>query len=295
VLGLLLSIMDHVRTEDALRAIVETLPSFIMLLDQEHRMLFINRVVAGLSMDQVIGASAYTFIPPEFHSVARQAYEEAWRTRKPTRYELKGPGHHGALAWYASYVGPVIKDGEVVALTLATEDITERKLAEEAREASEVGRKQLEEDLRDALLQQKRYAEELEQKNRQLYALSTPIIQAWEGVLVLPVIGSLDSARAQQMMEKLLAEIARTRARFAVLDLTGVDAVDASTVDHMLRIVRAASLLGSRCLVSGISPRVARTMVEVAASQEGLLTFGLLQDALRYALRSSGVFQGESA
>src|SRR5262249_30835025 len=121
--------------------------------------------------------------------------------------------------------------------------------------------KQLEMDLRNALLHQQRYAEELQEKNKQLLAMSVPIIQAWEGVLGLPVIGVLDGARAQQIMEKLLADIVRTGARFAIVDLTGVDAADASTVDHLLRIVHAATLLGSQCLVSGISPAVAQAMV----------------------------------
>jgi anti-anti-sigma factor len=118
--------------------------------------------------------------------------------------------------------------------------------------------------------------------------MSTPIIQAWEGVLVLPIVGSLDRGRASQVMERLLAEIVRTQSRFAVLDLTGVDAIDTSTVGHLLEIVRAVSLLGSRCLVSGISPAIAQTMVGLGGA-ESLTTFAQLEDALRHALLASGV------
>ncbi|AUX40597.1 anti-anti sigma factor protein [Sorangium cellulosum] len=169
--------------------------------------------------------------------------------------------------------------------------------------------RQLEGELREALQRREVYAEELAQKNRMLaeenaereraeallrqqqdtmIAMSTPIIQAWEGVLVLPVIGTVETARAAQIMERLLPEIVRTQARFAVLDLTGVSAVDAATVAHLLAVVRAASLLGSRCLVSGISPAIARTMTEIGGAEGAFMTFGLLQNALRYALSRCG-------
>lgn len=121
-----------------------------------------------------------------------------------------------------------------------------------------------------------------------LQNLSTPIIQAWDGVLVLPVIGALESERAQQIMERLLAEIVRTRARFTILDLTGAEAVDESTVDYLLGLMRATSLLGSRCLVSGISPPVAQAMAGLGASAGTFTTFGLLRDALRQAVAYEG-------
>ncbi|WP_437281848.1 PAS domain S-box protein [Sorangium sp. So ce375] len=170
-------------------------------------------------------------------------------------------------------------------------------------------RKRLEDQLRQSIERLEAYAEELEGKNRMLAAenaerertasvlrqqqeairaLSTPIIQAWEGVLVLPIIGALDSVRATDIMEKLLGEIVRTQAHFAVLDLTGVEDVDTPTVDHLFQVTRAASLLGSRCLVSGISPGVAQAIVTLGSDARALETFGELQDALRHALLVSG-------
>jgi anti-anti-sigma regulatory factor len=170
-------------------------------------------------------------------------------------------------------------------------------------------RKRLEDQLRQSIERLEAYAEELEGKNRMLAeenaerertasvlrqqqeairALSTPIIQAWEGVLVLPIIGALDSGRATQIMEKLLGEVVRTQAHFAVLDLTGVEDVDAPTVDHLLQVARAASLLGSRCLISGISPGVAQAIVQLGSDARTFETFGELEDALRHALRVSG-------
>jgi anti-anti-sigma regulatory factor len=194
------------------------------------------------------------------------------------------------------HVGPLTRDGEIVALTVAAAEITERKRLEAELLASV---KRLE-TYADALEEKNRLLEEENQERERAQAalrvheevirsLSTPIIQAWEGVLALPIVGSLNRERAAQLMERLLEEIVRTQSRFAVLDLTGVDAVDTSTVGHLLNVMRAVSLLGSRCLVSGISPGIAQTIVGLGSTMEGLLTFGQMQDALRYALLESGV------
>ena len=278
--------------------IITSLPSLIMTIDREHRITWISHYRPGYTAENVLGAPALTFVMPAYREVAQRSFEEAFRTGKPIVYEVHGPPtrENPASAYYSVHLGPILRDGEVIALTLVTEEITARK--------------RLEEQLRESVERLKGYAEELEEKNRLLAAenaerertaealrrqqemvsaLSTPIIQAWQGVLALPIVGSLDGARAAQMMEKLLAEIVRTRARFAVLDLTGVEAVDTSTVGHLLAVVRAAGLLGSRCLVSGISPSIAQTMVSIGSDAEAFTTFGQLQDALRFALLHEGV------
>ncbi|UQA63033.1 PAS domain S-box protein [Polyangium aurulentum] len=114
-----------------------------------------------------------------------------------------------------------------------------------------------------------------------LRALSTPILEVGEGVLALPLIGAVDRDRASCVMATLLEAIVRTQAEVAILDLTGVQEVDASTASHLLDIARAASLLGSRCLVSGIAPQVARTLVELGAPASDLSTFATLRAALK--------------
>ncbi|WP_437679197.1 PAS domain S-box protein [Sorangium sp. So ce131] len=219
------------------------------------------------------------------------AIDRALRSRERLVEEREIRAPDGGGTWIQYQIIPLSDDD--VAVT--TKDITSFR--------------QLEGELREALQRREAYAEELAQKNRMLaeentereraeallrqqqetmIAMSTPIIQAWEGVLVLPVIGTVETARAAQIMERLLPEIVRTQARFAVLDLTGVSAVDAATVAHLLAVVRAASLLGSRCLVSGISPAIARTMTEIGGAEGAFMTFGLLQNALRYALARCG-------
>jgi PAS domain S-box-containing protein len=119
-------------------------------------------------------------------------------------------------------------------------------------------------------------------------AMSTPIIQVWEGVLALPVIGVVDGARASQMMESMLEAIVKTRGRAAIIDLTGVSTIDAATVGHLFSMIAAASLLGTRCYVSGISAKVASAIAGLGIDLGGLRAFGTLQEALRCAIASAG-------
>lgn len=133
------------------------------------------------------------------------------------------------------------------------------------------------------LTEQKAMETALEQAIR---AMSTPIIQVWEGVLALPVIGVVDSARASQMMESMLEAIVKTRGRSAILDLTGVSEIDAQTMTHLFSMVAAASLLGSRCYISGISAKVASTIAGLGIDLRELRAFGTLEEALRCAIAS---------
>jgi PAS domain S-box-containing protein len=286
-------IAEPPRSDAVLRSVFETLPMFIMTLSLDAKILNVSKTISGMSLESVIGASAYAFMAPDFHEAARRTFEEVIRTEKPSKYDALGPVEGGGMGWYTTYVGPIFEDGRLRAMLLATQDVS-RDIARA---------KELEQELREAAARTEAYARELEEKNALLLAenaervrteaalraVSAPIMRAWDGVLALPIIGAMDGARAARIMEMLLGEIVQTRARFAVLDLTGADAVDTSTVGNLLRIVRAASLLGSECLVSGISPSVAQTIVTAGGGAEALHTFGTLQDALRYALQASGV------
>ena len=116
--------------------------------------------------------------------------------------------------------------------------------------------------------------------------MSVPILQVSDGVLALPIIGLMDSTRAAQATEALLEAIVRTRCRIAILDLTGVEAVDSGTVSHLFTMISAASLLGSRCVVSGISPAVAQTVTQLGLDVSSLRSFRTLQESLRFARAS---------
>jgi rsbT co-antagonist protein RsbR len=118
--------------------------------------------------------------------------------------------------------------------------------------------------------------------------LSTPVMKLWEGVIAVPLVGTLDSARAQLVMEKLLETLVATGAEHAVLDITGVPTVDTEVAQHLLKTVSAARLLGTECIVSGIRPQVAQTIVSLGIEFGDIATKATLADALAHALNRSG-------
>lgn len=137
---------------------------------------------------------------------------------------------------------------------------------------------------------EQRLAEQVEVVKRQseaMRAMAAPVIEVWDRVLALPVIGVVDAARAAAMMEALLREITGKRASHAILDLTGVDTVNPDTAAHLMRMVQAAGLLGSACFVSGISPTVAQTMISLGLRFDSRI-FPTLKSALQQAIRERG-------
>jgi len=118
--------------------------------------------------------------------------------------------------------------------------------------------------------------------------LSTPVIRLWEGVIAVPLVGTLDSARTQLVMEKLLETLVATGADHAVLDITGVSTVDTEVAQHLLKTVSAARLLGAECIVSGIRPQVAHTIVSLGIEFGDIATKATLADALAHALDRRG-------
>ena len=119
--------------------------------------------------------------------------------------------------------------------------------------------------------------------------LSTPVVTLWEGVLALPVIGTLDSARTQVVMENLLQRIVETGASIAIIDITGVPTVDTLTAQHLLKTVAAARLMGADCIISGIRPQIAQTIVHLGVDLGTVITKATLADAFAIALRRLGL------
>jgi len=125
----------------------------------------------------------------------------------------------------------------------------------------------------------------IERQSAAIRALATPIIEVWEQVLCLPVIGTVDSARTSEMMEGLLKAIARRQARYAIVDLTGVEIVDSSTADHLIRLFRAAHVLGVEGILCGIRPAVANTVVSLGLDLGSIRMMRSLKEALRWCIR----------
>jgi rsbT co-antagonist protein RsbR len=119
--------------------------------------------------------------------------------------------------------------------------------------------------------------------------LSTPVVKLWDGVIALPMIGTLDSARTQIVMESLLQRIVETGAEIAIIDITGVPTVDTLVAQHLLKTVTAIRLMGADCIISGIRPQIAQTIVHLGIDLEGITTKATLADALAIALKRAGL------
>jgi rsbT co-antagonist protein RsbR len=132
---------------------------------------------------------------------------------------------------------------------------------------------------------QKSREEVILRQQRDMLELSTPVVKLWDGVLALPMIGTLDSARTQVVMETLLQRIVETGAEVAILDITGVPMVDTLTAQHLLKTVTAARLMGAECIISGIRPQIAQTIVHLGVELGDVITKATLADAFAAALR----------
>jgi rsbT co-antagonist protein RsbR len=126
----------------------------------------------------------------------------------------------------------------------------------------------------------------------QLMELSTPVVKLWDGVIAVPLVGTLDSARTMVVMEKMLQALVDTGSEQAIIDITGVPAVDTQVAQHLLKTVVAARLMGAECTVSGIRPQIAQTIVALGIDFGDIVTKATLADALRHALKRSGADLG---
>ena len=135
---------------------------------------------------------------------------------------------------------------------------------------------------------QKAREEVIKLQQAEMLELSTPVVKLWDGIIALPLIGTLDSGRTNIMMENLLQSIADTGSDIAILDITGVPTVDTLVAQHLLKTVSAARLMGAECIISGIRPQIAQTMVQLGVEFGSVVTKASMADALAYAFRQIG-------
>ena len=132
-------------------------------------------------------------------------------------------------------------------------------------------------------------------QQEEMLELSTPVVKLWEGILALPMIGTLDSARTQVVMESLLQRIVETGADVAIIDITGVPTVDTLVAQHLLKTVTAARLMGAECIISGIRPQIAQTIVHLGVDLGDVVTKATLADAFAVALQRRGLTMARAA
>lgn len=134
----------------------------------------------------------------------------------------------------------------------------------------------------------------IRRQQQELMELSTPVVQLWDEVLALPLIGTLDSSRTQVVMESLLQRIVETGARIAIIDITGVPTVDTLVAQHLMKTVSAARLMGADCIISGIRPQIAQTIVHLGVNLHDIVTKSTLADAFVVALQRTGSTVGKA-
>ena len=291
-------VADLKRSDDLLHALMETLPDAVYFKDTESRFIRINKAQAdrfSLEPAQAVGKSDFDFFTEEHARPAYEAEQEIIRTGQPLlNLEEKETWPDRPPTWVSTTKLP-LRDaaGNIIGTFGVSRDITDRKQAEEAlaRAYAEVEQQVAE---RTAALQQEtaereRLQEEVIEAQRQaLQELSTPIIPMLEGVIVMPLVGSIDTLRARDITRALLAGIREYRAKVVILDITGVPLVDTGVAAYLNRTVQAARLKGARAIVTGISDAVAETIVDLGIDWSGIETLSDLQTGLLAALNNLG-------
>jgi len=147
--------------------------------------------------------------------------------------------------------------------------------------------KNMQNELQEKLKKIQEQQKTIVQQQEDLMELSSPVSKVWDNILILPVIGTLDSQRTQIMMENLLQKIVETGCTMAILDITGVPTVDTQVANHLLKTTTSARLLGAECMISGISPAIAQTIVHLGIDLSSIKTKATLQDAMIYAMKQN--------
>jgi rsbT co-antagonist protein RsbR len=137
--------------------------------------------------------------------------------------------------------------------------------------------------------------ETIVRQQQEMMELSTPVVKLWDGILGLPIIGTLDSARTQVVMESLLQKIVETNSSVAIIDITGVPTVDTLVAQHLIKTVTAARLMGADCIISGVRPQIAQTIVHLGVNLLDITTKASLSDAFALALRKTGFAMARAA
>ena len=239
--------------------------------------------VMGYPLEELRGRSFTEFIHPEDLGPTVALWNGDGKVSGVSsfenRYRCKS-GEHRWLSWNASPPGP---DGLLYA---CARDITAYKEAVAEREQALTLSTQFESDYRRVEDELRR---RLEAQQDAIHSMSTPIIQVWDDIVTMPVVGLVDSVRAADMKNSLLETVSRTSAKFAIVDLTGVDTVDTATADHLLKVMRAVGLLGARCVITGIQPSVAQIIVALGLDMQGVITLRSLREGLKYCMRTMGL------
>jgi rsbT co-antagonist protein RsbR len=281
-------------SEEKYRAILENIEEGYYEVDLAGSLMFFNDALCrlyGYAKDELMGMDYRQYVDDETAKIMYQTYNAVYRTGKPDKafdWEVIGKdGTRRSVEVSISLIGDAT--GEPSGFRGVVRDITERKRAEEAlKDAYAEVERQVEEQTtkleRETAERERLQQEIIEAQKRALQELSTPIIPVMEGIIVMPLIGSIDTMRARDITRSLLAGISQHRARVAILDITGVPIVDSGVANHLNKTIQAARLKGTHTIVTGVSDAVAETIVDLGIDWSDIETLSDLQTGLRAAL-----------
>jgi PAS domain S-box-containing protein len=263
-------------TAETYRLLVESVKDYaIIMVDPQGIVSSLNegaRRIKGYTADEIIGKPLSVFYTPE-DVRAGKTEKELSIAAKEGRFEDDGwrVRKDGSRFWANVVITALYNDdGNLKGFAKVTRDMTERKQAEEA-------------------LAQKAASEALSRRAQEILEISTPVVQVWEGIILAPIIGTLDSQRTQQLTEKILDGIVETRSTVALVDITGVPAVDAQTARHLIESITAVRLLGADVILTGIRPAIAQTLVHLGIDLSGVTTRSSLSAGLGAAMERLGL------
>ncbi|HVJ88541.1 MAG TPA: STAS domain-containing protein [Labilithrix sp.] len=259
---------------DIFKHVVQNAPAVLSRITPDGDMIYANTAcekVIGMISDEAKGKKILPILyPGELWAQVEEYFRIAASGGDVRDYEMTIRTHTGelrTLAWNSYH--RFDQAGALVEVVSFGVDVTERLRAEAERKG-----------LQD---------EVIAMQAATLAELSTPLIPITESIVAMPLIGSIDGARAQRIMENLLSGMLEMRARTAILDITGVATVDTQVADALLRAARAVRLLGAEVILTGMRPEVAQTLVALGASFDGIATRATLQNAIAHAMRREGV------
>ena len=213
--------------------------------------------IYGYSAAEMVGRPVSVLVPPNKPDEVPAILEKVKRGERVSHFETTR----------------VTKDGEVIDLSLNVSPI--RDASGQIIGASTTARD---------ITEQKRMREALAERAKEILDVSTPVLQVWEGVVVAPFIGTLDTQRAQQFMERLLDKIVQTNSAVALLDVTGVPAIDTRTAQHLIETITSVRLLGAQAILTGVRPAIAQTLAHLGINLADVVTRSSLAAGLRVAL-----------
>ena len=257
-------------SEEKYRALFDAAHDAFFIIDLEGNYIDVNPAacqMVGYTRHELLTMNMMNLVPPEYPRQPLAARQAMWR--RGGRLEIPLVAKTDERVPVDMTFGVIQYHGREAVLGVCR-DVAEKKRAEEQIKAYQV---ELEDKVRL-----------LEAQQAAIHELSTPVIQVWEGVLMLPLIGVVDSNRARQIMETLLTSIVETRSEIVILDISGVPLVDMAVANHLIKTVQAAQMLGARGIVTGLSPKVAQTVVELGVELTGITTRANLRAGLEMAL-----------